>query len=100
MLWGGKLRVSTIARYGCRSVPNCHKRNHIDSRHYQPYPSMKSSVISDWIERYHNDINMVETEEPCKYMAMIKAILIIVLIVYMFWDDEATCSVNKQIPRP
>jgi hypothetical protein len=65
--------------------PVCHALQHqrVDNATF-----VKTNVIADVIDKYNNDINMVESEYPCKYIAMFQTCLIIGLMIYMFWDND------------
>lgn len=50
---------------------------------------VRTNVIADFIEKFQNDINMVDNVEcQCKYVAYLNVCLIILLLVFMLWDDD------------
>lgn len=58
---------------------------------------MRTNVLGDFIDKFNTDIAIVESnsddyydEYECKYVAMFRAGLIIVLLIFMFidWDGD------------
>jgi hypothetical protein len=56
----------------------------------------RTNMLGDYIEKLSTDINMISYSEEgyeCKYIAMINACIIIIIMLYMFFD----CSIFQSI---
>jgi len=74
--------------------------NYTNSKNHLAF--MKTHVISNYIENLNNDINMVDittdnddSDYQCKYIHYFRAILIIILMIFMFIGKKDDDPLDK-----
>lgn len=60
-----------------------------------PVIFLRTNLLSDYIDKLCNDINIIEIEEnleeyDCKYIAYANTAIIIILVLYMFLKKDKT----------
>jgi hypothetical protein len=86
----------------CLKVPfnvfkNKHKTIIKSHERVNPVIFLRTNLLSDYIDKLCNDINIIEIEEnpeeyDCKYIAYVNSAIIIILLFYMFLKKDGLKS--------